>query len=120
MLDGSTDFDFPMLYKVDWFSAGSKLSRLSNDDEVMSLLFRLSFLGGGIGAEADIAFRGDTERDGLILKDPVLPLSFSVNSFSRSVLLVPGFLSGEDDEDGGFFLPKPNFFKVLRLDLSIV
>lgn len=85
----------------------------------------MSFLGGGIGADGGgggTGGHGETDLDEFILNDPVLcPLSFSVNSFSRSVLLLCGFRSGEVDADDEDFLPNPNFFNVLfRLDLSIV
>lgn len=90
----------------------------------MSLLFLLSFLGGGIGAIGigiGGGAGGDIDLELLILNDPVLwPLSFSVSSLSLSVLLVCGFRSGDVDADDEDFLPKPNFFNVFRLDLSIV
>lgn len=82
----------------------------------------MSFLGGGIGAIGrGGGTGGETDRDELILNDPVLcPLSFSVNSFNRSVLLVCGFRSGDTEADDEDFRPNPNFFNVLfRLDLSI-
>lgn len=105
---------------------GTASNRSSVDDDALtSVLFRLSFLGGGIGAAGKgggIGGEGETDLDELILNDPVLcPLSFSVNSFSRSVLLLGGFRSGDADADDDDFLPKPNFFNVLfRLFLSIV
>lgn len=90
----------------------------------MSLLFLLIFLGGGIGAGGWIWNKGEGETDleEFILNDPVLwPLSFSVSSFSRSVLLLCGFRSGDVEADDEDFLPNPNFINVLfRLALSIV
>lgn len=88
----------------------------------MSWLFLFSFLGGGIGAVGNGGGAGgETDRDELILNDPVLcPFSFSVSSFRRSVLLLGVFLSGDDEADDEDFRPKPNFFNVFRLDLSIV
>lgn len=124
MLDGSTDFDLPMCCRFDCGSAGvgaGLSSKLSIEDEaLMSLLFRFSFLGGGTGAAGNGA-GGETDLDELILSDPVLcSLSFSVSSFSRSVLLADGFLSGDDEADDEDFLPNPNFLSVFRLDLSMV
>jgi hypothetical protein len=131
ILVGSTDFDFPIFRRFECSTGvvdieGSESRRSSVDDEALiSLLFLFIFLGGGMGAAGSgggIGGDGETDREEFILNDPVLwPLSFSVSSFSRSVLLLAGFRSGDVDADDEDFLPKPNFFSVLlRLDLSMV
>lgn len=92
---------------------------------LLPVVFRPNRLGGGTGAcgigGGIGGAEGDIERDELILNEPYLwPFSFSVNSRSRSVLLVCGLLSGDVDADEEVLRPKPNFFSVLlRVDLSM-
>lgn len=93
-------------------------SRSSSDEAALMSLPRLNRRGGGTGAGGiGGGAGGETERDEFILNEPYLcPLSFSVSSRRRSVLLVCGFLSGDEDADDEVFLPKPNFFNVLLRD----
>lgn len=81
ILVGSTDFDFPMLQRLECStgvddSEGNASNKSSVDDEaLMSLLFLLTFLGGGIGADGGgggIGGEGETDLDEFILNDPVL------------------------------------------------
>jgi hypothetical protein len=101
----------------------SELDKLSTD-----AVFRLNFLGGGIGAMTGSGggaggetAGGETDRE-LNLNEPVLlPLSFSVSSLSLSVLLLDGLRSGDDDaEDEDGLRPKPNFCNVFRRPFSII
>jgi hypothetical protein len=81
ILVGSTDFDLPMLQRFECSTGvvdidGKSSKRSSVDDEALiSLLFLLIFLGGGMGADGSgggIGGEGETDRDELILNDPVL------------------------------------------------
>ena len=116
-LVGSTDLDFPLCLNSDC-CCSELLDKLSNDDASLTSvwLFRLNFLGGGIGAF------GSEERDGggeLKRRDPPFePFSFSVNSFSLSVFV--DFLSGELVVEDELFRPNPNFCKVFLRRVSIM
>lgn len=86
-------------------------------------LLLIYLLGGGTGQGGIGGGTGGVDIDlpEFILKEPYLcPFSFSVSSRSRSVLLVCGFLSGDDDAEEEVLRPKPNFFNVLLRDFSML